>query len=81
MKLRIENIQLDTSMVLGTYDESRQGYVTLDKPRAVLNFVKQVIRDLVRPNPNHECGVGCVTPSTVILGAPFHRNLLAVAPE
>ena len=81
MKLRINNIQLDTSMVMGTYCERREGFVTLDKPVAVLQFIRQVIRDLVRPSSSHRCGVSCQEETTIVLGAPFHKNLLAVAPE
>ena len=81
MKLRINNIQLDTSMVMGTFCERKNGFVTMDKPAAVLQFVRQVIQDLVRPNSDHVCGVSCREITTIVLGAPFHKNLLAVAPE
>ena len=81
MKLRVNNVQLDTSMVMGTYCEIKKGYVTLDKPAAVLQFVRQIVRDLVRPNPDHVCSVACKEVTTIVLGAPFHKNLLSVAPE
>ena len=81
MKLRINNIQLDTSMVLGTYCEVKKDFVTLDKPVAVMQFIRHVIRDLVRPNSNHRCSVSCRELTTIVLGAPFHKNLREVAPE
>ena len=81
MKLQIKNVQLDSSMVLGTYCEEKKGFITLDRPRVVLQFIQQVVRDLVRPNSQHKCGVSCRELTTVVLGAPFHKNLLAVAPE
>ena len=81
MKLRVNNVQLDTSMVMGTYCEIKKGFVTLDKPSAVLSFIRQVVQDIVRPNPDHKCGVACRELTTIVLGAPFHKNLMAVAPE
>ena len=81
MLLQIKNIEVDSSQVGGTYSEELGGYVTLNKPRVVLQFVRQIIRDLVRPRSDHVCGVSCREITTVILGAPFNENLGSVAPE
>ena len=81
MLLRINNIQLDTSQVGGTFDEARNGFITLEKPRVVLQFIRQVVQDLVRPRVGHACGVSCHDITTIVLGAPFHKDLETVAPS
>ena len=81
MLLRIENLTIDTSMVMGTFCSKRKGFVTFDKPHAVLQFVRQIIRDLVRPRSGHVCSVACRESTTIVLGAPFHSNLSSVAPS
>ena len=81
MLLRINNVQLDSQMVMGTYCEKKKAYVTLNKPHVVMAFLQQVVRDLVRPCSHHTCSMSCQEETTIVLGQPFHKNLVEVAPE
>ena len=80
MLLQINNIRLDTSQVGGTYDETRKGFVQLEKPRVVLHFIRQIVQDLVRPRAGRPCGISCRDVTTIVLGQPFHQDLETVAP-
>ena len=81
MRLRVDNIQLDTSQVGGTFSESLNGFITLEKPRVVLQFIRQIVQDLVVPRTGHTCSVSCRELTTLVLGAPFQKDLETVAPE
>ena len=81
LTLKIKKITTDTGMVLGSYDPDRDTYRTLDRPSALMHFVKAVVHNLVRPRSDHVCNVSCSEIVTVCLGAPHHPDLASAAPS
>ena len=81
MKLIFRNvIECDTSAVLGVIGGGTAEAVTFDRPNVSLNFLRQVIHNMVRPIIGHQCSAACQAPQTIIIGAPHRESLYQSAP-
>ena len=80
MQLKIKRIATDSGLVMGSYDPDLDQYKSLDRPHALMHFVRACVNDLFRPRTNHSCSPACAEVVTLVLGAPFHKNLSAAAP-
>ena len=80
MKLTIKRITTDSGLVLGSYDSERDRYRSVDRPSALMHFIKTVIHDVFRPRADHQCTPACAEVVTLVLGAPHYDDLAASAP-
>ena len=80
-ELKIKRIRTDSGMVLGSYDPDLDRYRSVDKPHALMHFIKACIHDLFRPRTDHNCTPACKEVVTLVLGAPYHESLSAAAPS
>ena len=81
MKLVFRNpIECDTSAVMGVIGGGTAQAMTFDRPNVTLNFLRQVVHNMVRPVIGHKCGVSCRAPQTIVIGAPHREDLYHSAP-
>ena len=80
MLVKIKRIEIDSGMVMGSYNPEKDSYDTFDRPQAIKNFLHRVIEDIMAPNANHRCSNACHEPVTLVLGSPFQEDLEAAAP-
>ena len=81
MKLIIRDVQVDSSTVMGSINQETGKAVRLTKPQAVVGFLRQLIRSMIVPVPDHVCSPACKAVDTLLVGAPFSDNVLSCAPE
>ena len=78
--LQIKRIQTDSGLVLGSYDPNTDTYRSLDRPCVLTHFVRTCVNDMFRPRSEHLCSPACAEVVTLCFGAPFHDDLISVAP-
>ena len=81
MQVKIKRIEIDSEMVLGSFDNESNSYDTFNRPQAVKNFLYRVIEDIMVPNTLHRCSTACQEYVTLVLGSPFHEDLEAASPS
>ena len=81
MHVKIKRIEVDSAMVIGSFDAERDQYDTLDRPQAIKNFLHRMIEDIMVPNAKHECSMTCREPVTLVIGSPFNEDLQAASPS
>ena len=80
MLVKIRRIEIDSGMVLGSFDSEKDSYDTFDRPQIIRNFIHRVIEEIMAPNPHHRCNAACREHVTLVIGSPFQEDLENASP-